>query len=94
MWGRTGNELFFVNGNRDMMAVDVTLGEEFRVGARTRLFPIPSTMLFTELDYYSHYDVDVDDQRFLMLRSVSSASSASVVLVVNWLDEALELVGR
>jgi serine/threonine-protein kinase len=94
VWGRTGRELFFVNGAREMVAVDITLGDEFRLGDRTSLFQIPSTIMLTDLDFYSHYDVDVDDQRFLMLRSVSSGSSASVVLVVNWLDEALELVGR
>ena len=71
VWGRTGKELFFVNENREMVAVGVTLGANFEVGAFSTLFSIPENMLFSEQDFYAQYDVDIDDQRFMMLRRIS-----------------------
>jgi serine/threonine-protein kinase len=94
VWGRTGRELFFVNGNREMVAVEVLPGDGFRVGERTTLFTIPEEVFLNEEDFYALYDVDVDDQRFMMLRAIEEVGSAKLVLVLNWLGELEERLGR
>jgi WD40 repeat protein len=80
-WGRTGSELFFVNDAREMVAVDVRLGEDLRIGKQTALFTIPPNILVPALEFYTLYDVDKDDQRFLMLRGGDQASLSIVVVV-------------
>jgi serine/threonine-protein kinase len=94
VWGRSGRELFFISGDREMVAVDVTLGEDFVVGERRTLFPVPEEIFLNEQDFYALYDVDVDDQRFMMLRAVDEATAGRVVLVLNWLDELKERLGN
>jgi hypothetical protein len=93
VWGRTGRELFYVDGNRNMVAVEVSLGDDFRVGERTTLFPIPEELFLNDLDFYARYDVDVDDSRFMMLRALEPEEAGKLVLVLNWMDELRERVG-
>jgi dipeptidyl aminopeptidase/acylaminoacyl peptidase len=81
-WGPTGSELFFVNDAREMVAVNVRLGEDLRIGEQAALFTIPPDILVPEGEFYTLYDVDRDDQRFLMLRGADQ-SSASIVVVVD-----------
>jgi serine/threonine-protein kinase len=94
VWGRSGRELFFISGDREMVAVNVTLGEGFVVGERRTLFPVPEEIFLNEQDFYALYDVDVDDQRFMMLRAIDEATAGRVVLVLNWLDELKERLGN
>jgi len=89
VWGRTGQELFYINAQRQMVATRVTLGEDLVVGESEVLFDLPREVLFSETDYYALYDVDVDDQRFLMLMADEEVTNSRLVVVVNWLDEAL-----
>jgi serine/threonine-protein kinase len=83
IWGRTG-----------LVAVEVLPGDAFRVGERTALFRIPDDIFLNDGDFYALYDVDVDDQRFMMLRAVEAARAGRVILVLNWLDELEERLGR
>jgi serine/threonine-protein kinase len=80
-WGRTGSELFFVNDAREMVAVKVRLGEDLRIGGQAALFTIPPDILVPEGEYYTLYDVDKDDQRFLMLRGADQSSGSIVVVL-------------
>jgi len=50
-------------------------------------------MLLTSDDYYARYDVGVDNQRFMMLRTHSLSTAPPVIPVLNWLDEARALLG-
>lgn len=86
VWGRSGTELFYVNGSREMMAVEVTLGDEFEVGERRALFYVDPDILVPEGENMQLYDVDVDDQRFMMLRALESGEE-EVVMVIDWLEE-------
>jgi hypothetical protein len=40
------------------------------------------------------YDVDVDDQRFMMLSGLEGEEAGGLVLILNWLDELKEQLGR
>ena len=76
-----------------MVAVGVTPCQDLRIGDPTRLFQIPDGMLLTSDDYYARYDVGVDNQRFMMLRTHSLSTAPPVIPVLNWLDEARALLG-
>jgi hypothetical protein len=71
-----------VNDAREMVAVTVRPGEDLRLGEPVALFTIPPDILVPEGEYYTLYDVDRDDRRFLMLRG-ADRSSASIVVVLN-----------
>ena len=94
LWGRTGRELFFLKEDRELVSVDVSLGDDFRVGNRRPLFTVPGEMFLLEKDYYAMYDVDVDDQRFMMLRAIEGEETGRLVLMLNWLDELKAQLGR
>ena len=77
-----------------MVAVEMTSRDDLTVGTSRVLFRLPEGTLFSELEFYALYDVDVDDQRFLMMMAEGEESASRLVVVFNWLDEAMELVGR
>ena len=94
VWGRSGRELYFVNEDREMVAVEVTPGDALQVGDRTPLFTIPDDVLLLENDFYAMYDVDVDEQRFMMLQAIEGAEAGRLVLMLHWLDELKGQLGR
>jgi hypothetical protein len=87
VWGRTGRELFFLNFAREMVAVEVPLDGDFQAAAQTTLFTLDPTLEVRQRDLYALYDVDTDDQRFLMLQDVRGSHSRQVMAAFNWLDE-------
>jgi hypothetical protein len=88
VWGRKGRELFFVNGARELVAVEVTLGQGFEAGDQTPLFQMGSEILSSGFHFSSLFEVDQDDQRFLMLRSIGGPGRPQLVVALNWLEEA------
>ena len=91
-WARNGSELFYLSGDREMMAATTRVqGGELRVIDRTRLFELSPGMLVG--DRTTQYDVAADG-RFLMLRTASDDEDASrFVLVRNFLEEVKARVG-
>jgi hypothetical protein len=71
-WARSGRELFYVSGDRVMMAATVELGETFRVTERRALFS-PPIDVSCRMD---PFDVSPDDQRFIMMRAVESGEAS------------------
>jgi serine/threonine-protein kinase len=69
MWSNSGRELFFRNGEQELVAVDVEDEPTFSAGVERVLF---SAAGFLD-GGRSHpvYDVRADDQAFMMLRAVS-----------------------
>ncbi len=81
-WRRDGGELFYVAGDRQMMAVGVqTSGATFERSAPKALF---KTRILTDspLQLGFLYDVTADGQRFLIRSQVGEAPPVSVIL--NW----------
>ncbi len=86
LWNRTGNELFYRNGNK-MMAVSVSTTPDATLATPRVIFERPyaygSTVALT------NYDISSDGQRFLMVKSESGVAHLNVVL--NWFSELARL---
>ena len=95
LWARNGRELFYVNTNRDMMAVTVGSGAEPRLGERRRLFHLKDDWYMTPTEYYTPFDV-APDGRFMMARQVNAPSALALPLIVvdNWFEELRQKVGH
>ena len=79
-WRADGKELFFVGGDRKMMAAPIESSPAvFRSGEPAALF---TTRLFPDSVDYS-YDVSADGRRFLLLDSEEGGADPITVLV-NW----------
>ena len=95
LWGRNGQELFYLALDGSMMSVRVGRGSSWSSGTPIRLF---------EQAYYigisssaeRTYDVSADGKRFLMIKPSGAAdptsAPASLVVVQNWLEELKRLV--
>jgi serine/threonine-protein kinase len=94
-WSRSGKELFyyFIDGTKSgLMAVSVQAEPNFRHGVPQRLFqgsyqaPSPHRLV---------YDVDIDDQRFVMIKQAAvddAGTQPQIVVVQNWFEELKRLV--
>jgi eukaryotic-like serine/threonine-protein kinase len=88
-WRRDGKELYYLNAENRLMAVQVsTASAQLVVGTEQPLF---EARVKTSGRY--PYDVSADGQRFLINTSLSSADAPPVTLVVNWLAGNQEVKG-
>ena len=76
-WRRDGRELFFLDGDRKLVAVEVRNGATFEHGVPQALF---ATGIMTP---DSRFDVTADGRRFIIPTSVSSPAPATFVM--NWM---------
>ena len=99
-WARNNRELFYIDAGGFLTAVPVqTAGSIFKAGNPTRLL---STKYFAGASSRGlalrGYDVSADAQRFLMIKDSASseqpsnATPASMVVVLNWLEELKQRV--
>jgi eukaryotic-like serine/threonine-protein kinase len=79
-WRGDGKELFFVAGDRALMAADVVGGQTFAAGGPRPLFPIHPRA--RTLDY--PYDVTADGRRFLVSVTSGEEAALPITLVVDW----------
>jgi serine/threonine protein kinase/Tol biopolymer transport system component len=75
-WRRDGRELFYLDTDGKMMAVDLRTGASFQAGVPQPLFETHITTMETR------YAVTRDGQRFLLPVSLGEAGPATVV--INW----------
>ncbi len=90
VWAHSGRELFYKNASDELMSSEVQTSPTFMVGQHRILF---SATDYDSYPYHPQYDVTADDQRFVMLKDVSSESSG-LVLVLNWFEELKQRVGK
>lgn len=76
-WRKDGSELFYVAGDRNLMAVPVKPGKVFRAGAPKALFPITLSAFGR-----SYYAVSGDGQR--VLTNQTSGELTPITVVLNW----------
>jgi Tol biopolymer transport system component len=91
LWANSGDELFFLDADRRLVAAQVETATGFRVLQRETLFSVgPEYGLLSGLAY----EVAPGDQRFLLARSSLGATVADnrFILVYNWLEELKERV--
>ncbi len=79
-WSHDGKELFYIASDQKLMIVTVHPGQSLEPGP-----PKPLFQLHTPNDsLISDYDVDRDDQRFLVSTLVSDEPSPPLTVVMNW----------
>jgi eukaryotic-like serine/threonine-protein kinase len=90
LWNRNGRELFYRDRNK-MMGVDITTQPGFSSGKPHVLF---EGLYLSTPATFPNYDVSLDGQRFLMLKSVvsSEAPLTQINLVLNWFEELKQKV--
>ena len=93
VWARNGRELFYIADGNVLTVVPVqTSGASFTRGTPVRVFDTP----FAFADAPQPYDVSLDGQRFVMLKSNTtvdkSAEAPTMTVVLNWLEELKRLV--
>jgi Tol biopolymer transport system component len=95
VWAHSGRELFYVNGDNEMVTAQIQPGSTFMVGDRTVLFTIRPEVLFRQNEQYALYDITPDDQRFIMLRAVNvQENKPELILVENFIEELKAKVGN
>jgi serine/threonine protein kinase len=77
-WRDDGRELYYLDDNYDVVAVEVTSGEGFEVGPPRRLFRIESSSSWSLLG---------DGKSFVVGQSSMSGEEHPLTLVVDWLPE-------
>jgi serine/threonine-protein kinase len=97
VWKRTGDELYFRNGDK-MMAVAVSTAPTFTAGRPQVLWEGHyshgmSTSCGPPGATSSNYDVTADGRRFLMIKDEApdTAVSKQIVVVLGWADEVRRL---
>lgn len=83
VWSHSGKELFYRDGDTNLVAVRVRTTPTFSVGDAVVLFPAAG---FRSGESRAHYDVSLDDRRFLMIRR-SVVTADGLVAVENWFEE-------
>ncbi len=92
MWAHSGNELFYKNPERQLVAASVRTDPTFVVVDRTALFTFDPWLQNTTL--LTQYDVAPDDQRFLTYGGAPGQLTSAVTVVENVLEELREKVGN
>ena len=94
LWAHSGRELFYVDGESQMVAAQVSTSTAFEVGERQRLFSVDPYIIAT---VYTSFDISPDDQRFFMVRPVGTgdeAPASALIVVENWFEELKAKVGN
>jgi Tol biopolymer transport system component len=83
-WRQDTKELYYVAANGEFVAVSVSSGATFSVGASTVLFKTNFGFAGQPLSAGAPYDVRADGQRFLMAVSPDDPNATPIRTVVNW----------
>ena len=86
-WSRDGTEIFYMRGST-LMAVDVALEPDIRVGTTRPLFDVSSSDWYDAV--YGHgYDVTPDGRHFVIVES-KQAELTQLNVVLDWMSEIVE----
>ena len=83
-WSPRGDELFYRDGNDNMVSAVIQPGRSFVTGHTTVLFSADD---YNRSEWRRQYEVAHDGQSFLMMRQLPGGPSSKVVLVKNWLAD-------
>ena len=84
LWSNGGRELFYRDGQGDMVAVQVETDPTFSLGSPTPLFPAGEYRADVN---HRQNDVTPDDQRFIMLRPLGDDEESEWILVLNFFEQ-------
>jgi len=89
-WAHNRQELFYKNGDNELVVVEYETDPSFRPLTENSLFSLEGFYL---TDVFNHsYAVDVDDDRFLMLKAISDQNRKSL-MTFNFFEELKQRVG-
>ena len=91
MWAHDGRELFYRNGADSLVAVQVRTDSVFGWDSQVVLFSMAE---YQRGNTHPIYDVNPDDQRFVMLRIENQGATSEVYLVTNWFEELRQRTGN
>jgi hypothetical protein len=80
----SGRELFYRDGAKNLVAVEVSISPVFSLGPSVVLF---STLKLAPYLPQQRFAVSPDDQRFIMNRPKMTDALDQVIVVENWFDE-------
>jgi len=83
IWGRSGRQLYYVNGKSEMVAAEIRPGPTFSVGEQRVLF---SMAPFVRLGSIPSYDVSADERRFVLIREGEASEQSELIVAENWLE--------
>jgi serine/threonine-protein kinase len=83
-WSRSGNELFYVGGDGQVMVASLDLGDGIQVRSRSALFSVTP---FELPGPAATYDVDAEGEGFLVILEAGGSASGDRVLVLNLFEE-------
>jgi hypothetical protein len=87
-WSNSGNEIFYIDGQGQMISGAVATSPSFSVIDRKMLFD-PSGWRAVGTGARTYYDVTPDDQRFIMVRKVESDEASQgdrLILIENFFE--------
>jgi len=96
-WSRSGQELFFVSADGQMMGARIETTPSLRVRDRQPLFTIAPDYLGLANTGATNYEVASDGRRFLLAREVQSRAASrgtNLIVVQNWIEELKRVLGR
>ena len=91
VWAHDGRELFYRNGADSLVAVQVRTDSVFGWDSQVVLFSMAE---YQRGNTHPIYDVNPDDQRFVMLRIENQGATSEVYLVTNWFEELRQRTGN
>ena len=81
-WRRDGRELFYVTGDRWLVALPVQAGKALQIGSAHPLFALDTEGVMTTPGTF-HYSASADGQRFLV-NTVVNGGTPTITVVINW----------
>ena len=90
-WSHRGNEIFYRDGEGNMISVPVKTSPGFSFGGPTKLFFAGEYVAYSQR---REYDVSADDKRFLMIKFATSPIPDKLVVVTNWFEEVKSMTKK
>ena len=84
-WRADSRELMFLNGEGEVVAVEVASGAAFQTGPPKTLFQLPLELLSNQ-NPGTMADATRDGQRLLLVMPVQENSQRELAVVLNWQD--------
>ncbi|NNG16680.1 MAG: hypothetical protein HKM89_09380 [Gemmatimonadales bacterium] len=91
LWAHSGRELFYRNGDGDLVSAAVVTTPTFTVSRQQVLF---SAVSYSANVFAPEFAVSRDDQRFLMLLRDEPDIASEMVVVMNWFEELRDVAAR
>ena len=91
VWSPDGTELFYLSGNK-MMVASIQAKDQTLVAGKPRKLCEGSYVSHSNPPGYQYYDISPDGKRFLMMKEGPIQNQAQINVILNWFEELKRLV--